>query len=534
MTLTTPPVLIALPHGMNVSGVTLWATRLANALVGDGHPVTLLTHSEPTHQRRLDIPLDARIVRVHIDTATPLEGCNGDLTPYLPHYARALTDLALRSVLPVVYLPNLAGDDYGIGAALSMIFQDRLRTIGWMHNDTKYDATVLHHYEALLHRFVPVSCHIERALRDRIPTRAEDIVRIPYAVEIPSSLPEREPLEGRSIRILYTGRIDHYQKRISIIPEISHALDSMGVAHTLTMLGDGPASGEIDARCEELPHCFRLDATSPDAVRALLASHDCLVLASRFEGLSISMLEALAHGCAPIVANVESGASEAIAHNSNGMLIDTGEDDPAAIAGLFAEHIAQLAQNPRRLRDMQETAWTHAREHYTISRHVRSVREVLHEVAHEPTRVWPTDRPCAFTSDASILGDATVPSDAPRRMRDTLRRIAQNSPHARVALWGGGRHTISLATEFAMPPVPVVAIVDDDESRHGETLWGLPILGAESLRSCGITDCVISSWMHQQTMWDRREQIESVGVRVHRIYPSVDGAALKQRPVGIA
>ncbi|MHC4977278.1 MAG: glycosyltransferase, partial [Planctomycetota bacterium] len=354
------------------------------------------------------------------------------------------------------------------------------------------------------------------------------------AVEIPGALPERQPLDNRPLRILYSGRIDHYQKRIAIIPEISHALAQLGIPHTLTMIGDGPASDEIDQRCEPLPNCQRLPGVSPAKVRAALSEHDCLVLASRFEGLSISMLEALAHGCAPIVANVESGASEAITHNHNGILINTGEDDTATIAQLFAEQLAALAQDEHRLRTIQHNAWTHASENYSISGHADAVREILHSVVHEPPRVWPTDRPCAFTSDASILGDATVPSDAPRRMRDTLRQIAEDTPHARVALWGAGRHTIALATEFAKPPVPVVAIVDDDASQHGNTLWGLPIVATESLPGLEVSDCIISSWMHQQAMWDRRNQIESLGTRVHRIYPSVDGAALKQRPVGIA
>jgi glycosyltransferase involved in cell wall biosynthesis len=532
--LANPPVLLSLPQGVNVSGITLWATRLANALASHDHPVTLLTHPEPPHQKRLDIPLDARINRIHIDAPAPLDQCNGDLSFYLPHYTRALTELAAQSTLPVVFLPNLAGDCFGIAAALSLTFPDQLRTIGWMHNDTEYDACVLHHYQPLLHRFVPVSQHIRTTLHDRIPTRAADITRIPYGIEIPPTLPTRQPLANRPLRVLYTGRIDHYQKRIGIVPEISAALDALDVPHTLTMLGDGPASDEIDARCAQLPNCSRTPAVSPAKVRQALSSHDCFVLTSRFEGLSISMLEALAHGCAPIVASVASGASEAILHNTTGIIIDAGEDDESSIAGLFAQHIGSLAADESRLHQLQTGAHHHATAHYSLSAHIQSVRTILHEVAREAPRVWPTDRPCAFTSDASILGDATVPADAPRRMRDTLRQIAAQTPHARVALWGAGRHTIALAAEFAKPPVPIVAVLDDDASHHSDSIWGLPIIDPAAAHEHEITDVIISSWMHQPAMWNRRAQIESQGIRVHRIYPSVDGASLRQKPAHLS
>ena len=41
-----PGLVIALPHGLNVSGVTMWAVRLSNALAERGRVAALILHPE--------------------------------------------------------------------------------------------------------------------------------------------------------------------------------------------------------------------------------------------------------------------------------------------------------------------------------------------------------------------------------------------------------------------------------------------------------------------------------------------------------
>ncbi|MFG0273882.1 MAG: glycosyltransferase [Phycisphaerales bacterium] len=535
MTTPIPPTLLALPHGLTVSGVTMWAVRLANALAARGGRVALVSHTEATSHARLDIPLCPGVEHVRLDGVAPMDHANGDLTPYLPAYVDAIDRLAAGAG-PVIVSPNLVGDCYGVCAAIASSRPDLVRVVGWAHNDTEYDCCVLEHYEPLLAAFVGVSEHIAANLARRLPTRAGAVHRIPYGVEVPSAPPTREPLDGRPLRLLYTGRIDHYQKRIGVLPEISRALDARGVAHELLLLGDGPATGEIDAILADLPHCRREPGVGPGGVRKRLAWADCFVLASRFEGLSISMLEALAAGCCPVVAKVESGASEAIDDGRTGLLVPTGEDDDATLGDIFAHRIAELGATPDRLDAMQRAAWEHARERYSVDAHAERVIELFRAVAARPGRAWPADRPCGFTSSSNALSDATVPTDAGVRLRRMLEQIVrERGPAARVALWGAGRHTIALAAELARPAAEVVCILDDDAKAHGERLWGLPIVGVASLAGFGVTDVVISSWMHQSTMWKKRAPVEATGATVRRLYPDAQHAAgLRLRPAAHA
>lgn len=526
-----PPVLIALPHGLTVSGVTMWAVHLASAIAQRGGRATLVSHNEAKHHARLEIPLHPGVEHVRLEGVAPMDHASGDLTAYLPHYVGAVDRLA-RDGGPVIVSPNLVGDSYGVFAAIASSRPELVRIVGWAHNDTEYDLCVLEHYEPLVGAFVGVSEHIARNLSRRLPTRGADVQRIPYGVEVAERPPTRAPLRGRPLRLLYTGRIDHYQKRIGALPEISRALDALGVAHELVLLGDGPAADEIDARCASLPCCRRETGVGPAGVREWLHWADCFVLASRFEGLSISMLEALAAGCCPVVARVESGASEAIEDGVCGVLVDTGEDDDEAIGALFAQRIAELGAAPDHLASMQQAAWQRARERYTVEAHADRVIDLFRDLAASPGRAWPADRPCGFTSSSGALADATVPTDAGVRLRRTLEEIArQRGGAARVALWGAGRHTIAMAPELARPAAPIVCILDDDPSAHQQRLWGLPIVGARSLAGFGVTDVVISSWMHQSAMWKKRAAVEATGATVRRLYPDARHAAgLRLRP----
>jgi hypothetical protein len=65
----------------------------------------------------------------------------------------------------------------------------------------------------------------------------------------------------------------------------------------------------------------------------------------------------------------------------------------------------------------------------------------------------------------------------------------------------------------------IVGFTDDDQRNQGQRLWGWPIVAPEKAASeLGATDVVISSWMFQEQIWERRAVYEGQGVTVHRMY----------------
>lgn len=518
------PLCIALPHGLNVSGVTLWAVRLAGALAEQGRAVTLLRHAEPAGQGRLDLPIHRAVRVVDLSGLPPLHEAAGDLAPWIPHYRGAIRDAADRHGAPVVVSPNLLGDCYGLAAALCLTDPEMVRVVGWQHSDIEYDARVLLRYEPVVARFVGVSDAICGRLRERLAHRAGHVIDIPYGVPVPPEAPAREHGRGlgttRPLRLLYTGRLEHQQKRILALVHLSDALDARGVRHELTLLGDGPASAEIDALAATRGgRLRRLAPASPAGVSAVLDRSDALVLASRYEGLSVSMLEAMARGCVPIVTRAASGTAQAIDSGVNGEIAEAG---PGADEREAGESLADAVQTylRRDARQMSVAAWETARGRFSLESHADAASEMLDAAASDRPRPWPADRACAFSGSGAGgkgqdgVASGSVPADGAARLRALLASLAGR----RVLIHGAGRHTVELGHVLAASPALIVGIADDDRGRHGGALWGWPIVAPERAGETGATDAVISSWMHQDAIWARRGVYERLGIAVHRIY----------------
>jgi glycosyltransferase involved in cell wall biosynthesis len=527
-----PPLLVALPCGLSLGGVTTFAVRLVNGLAARGRPAALLLHDEPEGCARLEVEFHpgVRVIRPGI---AGFESSPGDLSTFIPHYRDAARRLAAEAGAPVVLAPQMLGDCFGVAAALCVSEPERVRIVGWQHSDIEYDRRVLARYEPILARFVAVSDRIEATLRRRLPGRAADIVNIACGVELPRehvrdgpSAQTGENLPGdasRPLRLIYTGRIEHQQKRILALAHLSDELSRRGIEHRITAVGDGPAAPEFDAAIAARPRVSRLPARPPDEVARLLAGHDAFVLASRFEGLSVSMLEAMAAGCVPILARTESGALQAVEPGRTGEVADVGPDaDEPETARALAQAVARfVGRGAERRAAMAAAARERVRERFSIQRHLDAVAALIDAVAAEPARGWPAGRACAFTASAGVPtvsgaheGSGSVPPDGAARLRALLERLAGRP----VVVHGTGQHTLQLAAAFASSPARIVAFTDDDRQRHRRKLWKRPIVAPAEAGRSGATDVVISSWMHQEAIWARRGVYEEQGIRVHRVH----------------
>ena len=97
------------------------------------------------------------------------------------------------------------------------------------------------------------------------------------------------------------------------------------------LVGLGPLEDDLRALAVELGIGDRVRFPgSRDDVFALLPAFDAFVLSSRFEGLPIALLEAMATGVAPVATRV-GGIPEVVTDGRDGLLVEPG--DPAALAG---------------------------------------------------------------------------------------------------------------------------------------------------------------------------------------------------------
>jgi glycosyltransferase involved in cell wall biosynthesis len=244
--------------------------------------------------------------------------------------------------------------------------------IAIIHNDRDvfYDSAKLLYGRVTT--IVAVSETICRKLKAVLPISHRSIVQcIPYGVE-PASL--RRPRDGdRPLQIVYLGRIQQEQKRILDLVTFVEELDALGTECVLNLIGEGENCSELLDKLSGRSGTVKIIYFGPllheEAMRQL-ALQDVYLLFSEFEGLPISLLEALARGVVPVVSQISSGVSEILTDSVNARIFPIGRPD------LAAKIVAELAQDSSQLRRLNKAA-KRLGDKYTIEKMCASYAKLL-------------------------------------------------------------------------------------------------------------------------------------------------------------
>ncbi|HKY67879.1 MAG TPA: glycosyltransferase, partial [Acidimicrobiales bacterium] len=150
---------------------------------------------------------------------------------------------------------------------------------------------------------------------------------------------------GLGADALVVGTVGNFtakKDQASLLRAVAALADRQGEVD-LVLVGTGPLEDELRALAAELGIGRRTHLPgSRDDVFSLLAAFDVFALSSRFEGLPIALLEAMATGVAP-VATAVGGIPEVITDGRDGLLVQPG--DPvqlaAALDRLLGDHDAR-------------------------------------------------------------------------------------------------------------------------------------------------------------------------------------------------
>jgi glycosyltransferase involved in cell wall biosynthesis len=113
-----------------------------------------------------------------------------------------------------------------------------------------------------------------------------------------------------------------------------------GPPFELLLVGDGPTEYAVRRRAYDLGIEDRVRFLgSRDDIAELMAASDIYVLATNWEGLPRSIIEALRAGL-PVVATELAGIPELVTHDDNGYLVARGD------AGELAEMLGRLVFDP--------------------------------------------------------------------------------------------------------------------------------------------------------------------------------------------
>lgn len=324
-----PKVFIASPD-FTISGVNTFSFALTEQLLKLGLDTELLYTRE--HRSHGDALHQPNLPGRHV---APFHVWGEDLWERVQSF--------LRHEAPCILIPNY---DYWV-SAICPALPDSIGVMGIVHSDD------IEHYEHAyrLGRYwnsiVCVSSHIQAEVESMNPSFSDRTVCIPYGIsEVPEQFTPRNRSAEDPLRIIYTGRLVQHQKRIRDLVHIVRALDGLGARYRMTIVGSGETpedEGFLRSRLSEHLRDGRvlMPGRLPyEQVLALLKENDAFILTSAWEGLPLSLLEAMAQGCAPVVSQIASGVPDILRQGENGYTVPIGDADG------FAYRLNVLQKNP--------------------------------------------------------------------------------------------------------------------------------------------------------------------------------------------
>ncbi|HVT88190.1 MAG TPA: glycosyltransferase [Tepidisphaeraceae bacterium] len=155
-------------------------------------------------------------------------------------------------------------------------------------------------------------------------------------------------------------------------------------AFRLDIAGDGPRSAALKQLAGELGIDSQVRFLGEvDDIREVMARASMLVLPSLTEGLSLSLLEAMAHGL-PIVATRVGGNPEVVLDGQTGLLVGTG--NPAELAGAME----RIWTSPGLGQQMGRAGRARVEAHFEIGAMVAGYEAIYEELS---IKSWPVGQP---------------------------------------------------------------------------------------------------------------------------------------------
>jgi sugar transferase (PEP-CTERM/EpsH1 system associated) len=368
-------------YRFDVGGLENGVVNLVNRLPADRFRHAIVAMTEVTDFRRRVARDDVRYVSLHKPPGSGVK-----LWPALLR--------TFRSLRPdIVHTRNLAPLEAVVPAWLAGVPARVHGEHGWdvgdLEGSNRRHQITRRLYRPFVSRYVALSRHIQQYLHQAVGVPAARIAQIYNGVDtarfarasqqraaIPGS-----PFERSSDWLLGTvGRLAAVKNQAGLIRAAAAACTANPEVRErlrLVIVGDGPLRGELEelARREGMADRTWFTGARNDVDR-LLAGLDAFALPSLAEGISNTLLEAMATGL-PVIATQVGGNSELVSHEASGLLVPA--DDDAALA----DAIIALLTEPGRARQLGRAARAEVEAKYSLDRMVADYAALYEQVARK-------------------------------------------------------------------------------------------------------------------------------------------------------
>jgi len=283
----------------------------------------------------------------------------------------------------------------GFDGVLINVLGDRLQTniarylpehvlrVMIVHNITPGTYAAARSIQDHVHATIGVSERCRTDLVERYGFPADRTHAIANAVDTgPFSEKARNRVRsGQALRALFVGRIEDASKGVLWFREI---LDGLPETVSLTIAGNGPDMKKLKRRLAS--HWKRVDylgAVPPENIPSIMAQHDALIMPSRYEGLPMTLIEAMAAGCVPIVSHIRGVTDTIVENGTNGFLFPVGNYTAAVNA------ILRLHNDRDLLERMSTSAQELAPKRYSLEKMASRYHDVISALTIERPEVLP-------------------------------------------------------------------------------------------------------------------------------------------------
>ncbi|WP_293500246.1 TIGR03088 family PEP-CTERM/XrtA system glycosyltransferase [Roseateles sp.] len=280
----------------------------------------------------------------------------------------------LRELRPaVVHTRNLGAMEFQLPAWAARVPLRVHSEHGWDVNDlggvSRTNQRLRRIYGVGTHRFVALSMAIESYLTGPVGFSRDRVLRICNGVDTQRFAPDTQVPEVWPYRrtehlvIGAVGRMQAVKDPLSLVDaflRLRELCPADWPRLRLAMLGGGPLLAAARERLHYAGAAGQawLPGDRSD-VAALLPHFDLFALPSQAEGISNTLLEAMACGCAPVATNV-GGNPELVENDTNGLLV------PAQDSAALAAALARLVNEPALRRRFAMASLARARAQFSL------------------------------------------------------------------------------------------------------------------------------------------------------------------------
>lgn len=349
------PLIVHVIHRLDFGGLENGLVNLVNHLPPERyrHSIVCLAGFNPR--------IRARILRPDVEVLSLDKQPGKDPAAYLRMWR------VLRQRRPaVVHTRNLGTVDMQWVAALAAVPHRVHGEHGWEVGDPRglspRSLRIRRACRPVIHRYVPMSQDIARWLERDVGVPADRIRQLYSGVDVERFGPggpratdaaraEEGAGAGRGPTLGTIGRLDPVKNQ-EVLLEAFARLRQRHAGLRLVIVGDGPLRGHLQSRAQSLGVAGDVTFTgSRTDTPELLRSFDVFVLPSVNEGISNTILEAMACGV-PVVASGVGGNPELVVDGVCGSLYDPA--DPQALQQAILPYLGDPALRERQGRAARE------------------------------------------------------------------------------------------------------------------------------------------------------------------------------------